>query len=155
MMDAAHVDPFDRFERARIAASQNADVRWFFDSVDRWLRDVVECDQAAAVHSYWGMPLTPARIKRYLRDLWLARAAAEVEASGAWSGCARLADEWQTFVSRGGWDASSDDKEPPVEITSRLRQALWWASRYNNGEALKVGRLFTIEQVTSVFAARC
>lgn len=153
-MSAPLDDAFARLERARVAGGHIDDVRWFFDNFDRWLRDVVETGQAAPVQRYWGMPLTPARIKRYLRDRSLAQAATEIDAPGAWSGCVKLASEWEIFVSRGGWEACSESNAPPAEITSQLRRALWWASHYSGGATLKPTSLIAIEQVNSAFSSR-
>lgn len=147
-------DAFSRLDRARLAGGHIPEVRWILDNVARWVRDGVEDSQARPLQSYLGLPATAARCKRHLRDEWLVKAATEIEAPGAWSGCCQLATEWLIFVARGGWDGRSDNNGPPADITSRLRLALWWATRYNGGEALKAVTLFENARITSVFCPR-
>lgn len=145
--------------RLELARLEGPNARWIVDNFDRFLIDASERGQPGDLLRYLGLPHTPGRIKRWLRDQWLARAAAQIKAPGlaAWTGCIKLADEWDKFVSLGVWLNSKQGTEPPAEILSELRRALWWASHYDvrtrlKGQPLSASGLFAIDAVTSAFS---
>jgi len=148
-------DGFALIERARLAAAGDPDICAVLDRLERWVMDGVQDGRHRRAEGYLGIPATPARCRRWLRDGWLARAAAHIDATGEWAGCVQLAEEWETFQTRGGWSAWRDLKEPPPELTSELRRALFYASRFHDGRpALGATGLFAIDRVRSTFRAR-
>ena len=141
-------DGFETIERMRSEAGSVPAVAEFLRAIDRWIED----DTDAPLQQYLRFPVTPARRRRYLRDRWLARAAAEVEAPGTWAGALALAAEMERFVSQGLWARWHDAGGPP-EGASRLRSALYHALFLNDGRCLSADQL---QRITShVFPKQC
>ena len=82
------------------------------------------------------LPTTPAAWRRFQRDLHLHAAADALQETDTHPNLAReLTREWNTFVTRGPWLSWQDAGGPP-ESASRLRAALFYASRANGGRVL-------------------
>lgn len=150
---------FARLAAARLEMQDRPNARWFIESFYRYLGDAAQRGNGADVLRYLGLPNTPVRIKRELRDQALARAASHIEAPGAWTGCLKLAAEWSAFVSLSAWRESRQAAAPPPAIGSELRVALWWASHFDartrlKGQPLSARGLFQIEIVTAAFSDR-
>ena len=114
-------DGFDRLERLRADAGHIAAVAEFVRDVDRWVEDATD----APLQQYLRFPVTAARRRRYLRDRWLARAAAEVLAgAGIWSRAEVLAADMEELVRckiakpfwKIGSGAPSGTRPPPHPI---------------------------------------
>lgn len=114
----------------------------------RGLRNWITAGGAMPLERCLRLPNTPARMRRLQRDHWLRRAAREIDADGPWRGACALKAELDTFMSRGGWLAWRDGDAPP-EGTSRLREALFYAVKLNDGEDLSLRAIQEI--VGSVF----
>lgn len=158
-MQLQDVAAFRLLELARVETRHIASARWFFDGFSRYLADAAELDQPVDLLSYWGLPSTPGRIKRALRNQWCARAAAQLAAPGLnpWPGCKALAAELASFMTLGVWHRSKHCAEPPAEIVSELRRCLWWACHYDDrarlgGKPLSARRLSEIHEVAAVFS---
>lgn len=139
-------DGFDRLARMQAAARLFPEVGWLLRQVDRWIEDA----GPRPLEAYLRLPTTAGRRRRYLRDRWLARAAAEVKAPGIWSGALALADEMERFVSRGSFARWRDAGGPP-ESASSLDSAVFHALAMNDGRCLGPDRLVQIEIVSSAF----
>ena len=146
-MTEPDADGFERLARLQAAAGHVPEVAWFLRQIDRCVKD-----GGARLERYLGLPTTPARRRRYLRDRWLARAAAEVKAPGIWSGALALAAEMERFASQGLWARWHDAGGAP-EGASRLRSALYHALDLNDGRCLSADQL---QRITShVFPKKC
>lgn len=147
-------DGFVLIDRMRVECATSPAARELIDRIDRWRMDCEQDGRDRNLVAYLRIQTTAARRRRGLRDTWLAKAAAHIAASGEWDGCVQLADEWDIFSTRGGWVAWRELKEPPPELKSELRRALFYASRFHNGRpALTATGLFAISLVRSAFRA--
>jgi len=145
-------DGFGILERARAEAGHMPAVRELLDGIDRWIEDGVADGRARPLQAYLRLPTTASKVRLYIRNVWLARAAAWIDARGPWHGCTRLAEEWETFCTRGGWQAMRALERPPAEVTSELRRALFHASKHHGDEpTLGAHGLRRIERVLSVW----
>ena len=144
-MTEPDADGFERLARLQAAAGHVPEVAWFLRQIDRCVKD-----GGARLERYLGLPTTPARRRRYLRDRWLARAAAEVKAPGIWSGALALAAEMERFVWRGSFARWLHVGGPP-EGASSLESAIFHALALNDGRCLGPDRLVQIEIVSSAF----
>jgi hypothetical protein len=148
--DAGRPDGLLLLERAR--AGDPRAICSLLDAMDRWARDALQDGRRRPLETYLRLPRSPAALKRYMRDIWLACAIETIEADGEWSACVRLANEWDKFISRGGWQQSRDCAEPP--FSSRLRNALWHATRYNDGQAVGERQLAKLPAVRTALAKK-
>lgn len=131
------MDAFDRLQRAR--AGDPLSVEWLLTSIERWIDD----GSPRPLETYLALPTTVAARRRFRRDAWLRRAAAEIAADGPWTGAGALKVEMTSFLTRGGWLAWRNDDAPPPG-TSRLRTALFHVARLNDGEDLSQRQIFDI-----------
>ncbi len=132
---------FELLERMRAEAPEGGATCRFLATIDAWLHASAR-GNAPSLEQYLGMPTTSARRRRYLRDAAVREASAHVDAPrGSWAAAVAVASEWEVFVVRGGWDAAARSPEPPDEIRSQLRRALWAASWLNGGETLSADQV--------------
>ena len=122
------LDGFDDLERMRAAAGHIPEVAEHLREIDRWIEDGTD----APLQAYLQFPITAARRRRYRRDKWLVLAAREIEASGTYTGALHLKAELDAFLTRGAWFAWRNDAAPPEDAT-KLRAALFWAVKFNDG----------------------
>jgi hypothetical protein len=106
-----------------------------------------------SVEQYLGLPTTRARLRQYLRNAALARAAGEIDApAGIWSGCQRLAQEWHIFVTRSLWERTKHLPSPPADF-SALRRHLWVATLHQHPlPPLSANRLLELRHLFGVWA---
>lgn len=98
------------------------------------------------------LPTTIAGWRRSRRDGWLIKAATLIEADDSPTGSAMLREEWNTFISRGPWQAWRDDSGPPRSATP-LYEALFWASRFSRSKCLGAKQ---IERIAGhIFTKKC
>jgi hypothetical protein len=107
----------------------------------------------ASMERYLGIPNTRARLRLYLRNSALARAAREIDApAGIWSGCQRLAQEWHIFVTRSLWERTKHLPSPPADF-SALRKHLWVATLHQHPlPPLSANRLLELRHLFGVWA---
>jgi hypothetical protein len=129
------------------------------DAMRSVVADVHRCvaDRARGVSEsmerYLGIPNTRARLRLYLRNSALARAAPEIDApAGIWSGCQTLAHQWHIFVTRGLWDRTKHLSSPPADF-STLRRHLWVATLHQHPHPpLSANRLLELRHLFGVWA---
>jgi hypothetical protein len=141
----ATLDPFERLNRARAAAGGHPDLLWVLDTIDAWTAHAVADGRQRPLQRYLGMG-TPAQMKRYLRDRALIEASTHLGVTGGpWVLAQELERVWQRFAACPAWAADiAHRREPPAELTSELRRALWHATRYAGGRLLNARQLCSI-----------
>jgi hypothetical protein len=82
-----------------------------------------------------GLPTTGAALAKASRDLWLRRAAEGLTANTEYIKAHKLAEEFQTFTTRGPWRSWCEAAHPPAEA-SALRTALFYAAKFNDSKSL-------------------
>lgn len=112
----------------------------------------IESDGGLSLERCLHVPTTWKAWRRMKRNYWLCQAAQHIDATGVWTGCVSLENEWEAFISRGPWRQWRDDARPP-EDASQLSAALFWASRNNQGQALVARQLSRF--VRHIFEAKC
>lgn len=102
---------------------------WF--AAQMWLAD----SRDIPMERYAGLPATGPSLRRATRNLWLRHAALLVPPNTSEPVAQALHREWESFLSRGPWLAWRPHRSPPPEA-SALRQALFFASKLNNGDSV-------------------
>jgi len=128
-------DGFDLLERMRAAAGHIPEVAEFLREAERWIED----STAASLQVYLRFPDSPARRRLYLRNKWLTKAAREIKASGPTDGANKLRQELDAFLTRGPWFMWREEERPPKDATP-LREALFFAVKFNGGQLDLSGR---------------
>lgn len=146
-MSGAPEDGFERLERLEAAAGHFPEVAWFLNRIELWVAD--DSPRPLKLQRYLKLPSTPLKRRHYLRNRWLARAAAEVGVL-RWPGAVKLAKEMGGFLSCGTFARWREQGGPP-ENASRLRSALYHALALNDSRSLSPDRLVQIEIVSSAF----
>jgi hypothetical protein len=141
----ATLDPFERLSRARAAAGGHPDLLWVLNTIDAWTAHAVADGRQRPLQRYLGMG-TPAQMKRYLRDRALIEASTHLGVTGSpWVLAQELERAWHRFAACPAWVADIEHRrEPPPELDSRLRRALWAAIKYSDGRLLDVRQLCNI-----------
>lgn len=110
------------------------------------------CHGAVPLETCLRLPKTMTGWRKSRRNGWLMKAAELVDAEGGTTGSQKLEAEWNTFISRGPWQAWRDDSEPPVGAPP-LAEALFWATRFNRSESLSAKQ---IERIAGhIFVEKC
>lgn len=91
---------------------------------------------------YFGLLGTGASLAKTTRDVWL-RKAAKGMAPGAtpFAQAHELADELDKFITRGPWRTWCKSEHPPAEA-SELRRALFYVSKFNDGEQISAQTIY-------------
>ena len=140
-------DPFERLARARDAAGDHPDLLWLVSTIDRCMTDALTDGQQHGLLRYLGIPNTPARLRRHLRNAAI-REAAESIVGGPWIRAVKLEREWRHFVTCTPWAVTVSQAHPPSELGSGLRRALWKVVKYASP-----GEVLTPEQIANVLRA--
>ncbi|HZW11900.1 MAG TPA: hypothetical protein VFF81_01745 [Noviherbaspirillum sp.] len=112
------------------------DIAWVSNAMSTYLTGCGQLPLERCLH----LPSTHGGWLHFQRDLWLCKAAALISASGSWTGAQKLAQEWNTFLSRGPWQAWRDEDSPP-DYATPLSEALFYASRFNRSRSLGAKQL--------------
>lgn len=129
-------------------AASPSEIEWLRNSLGAFLGSNGTVPLERCLH----LPTTMAGWRKSRRDGWLVIAASLIDAAGSTTGSIRLETEWNTFLSRGPWQAWRDDSEPPSEATP-LAVALFWATRFNRSESLSPKQ---IERIAGhIFVKKC
>lgn len=127
--------PADLLLRAAAGSLDDPATRaWLAAGLRTWLRAGGQIDLPRALH----LPPKPARL---VRNYWLAEAARALLEDGEMQDVpGLLAREWTVFVSRGPWHSWRAEGRAP-DSASRLRRALFEATRASNGRTLSARQL--------------
>lgn len=87
------------------------------------------------IERFAGLPKTGPALAKASRDLWIRRAAQGLPANTKYAQAYKLAEEFQTFTTRGPWRSWCESAHPPDEA-SELRTALFYTAKFNGGELL-------------------
>jgi hypothetical protein len=138
-------DPFERLARARAAAGDHPDVIWVFNIIECWARHALADGRQRALQRYFGFG-TAVQMRRYLRDRALVEAARYLDVTGGqWTVAVTLEREWRRFAACSAWVADIERRqEPPPEVGSGLRRALWHATKHAGGRLLDERRIADI-----------
>lgn len=141
----------DRMELvARFASgdADEADIRRVQAAVAAWLKE----SGKIPLERYLQLPTTPAKMSQMRRNLSLADAARQIDCKSIWDGCLKLSEELHTFISRGQW-LSWRRRDTPPEEASRLRGALFYVAKFNDGDTLSAKQIW--RAVGHIFAKKC
>jgi len=139
----------------RLSQGDAADesIRWLRAGLSSWIK----CGGSVPLERCLSLPTTPAKYKLLRRNFWLARAAETIDSKSAWQGVTMLADELETFVTRGPWRVWRDLDSPPADA-SELRTALFYVAKahQDGGDEAKLLTARQIDRlVGSVFSRKC
>lgn len=117
------------------------DVEMVWIAAQSWLEN--GCTQP--IHRFLRLPPTPGKLTDATRNLWLRRAAKQIniECASATSEARKLRHEIDAFVNRGPWRYWRDQQAPPADA-SELRKALFYAMKFNNGDTLSERQIYRI-----------
>jgi hypothetical protein len=90
-----------------------------------------------------GLPVSPEAWRTLQRDMWVNTLALEHKGRSPWKTACNVEDAWTAFLSRGPWRHWRDDDEPPSHATTE-QAGLYWASRFNRGNALSAKQISRI-----------
>jgi hypothetical protein len=124
------------------------DVDWVCSVFLKWVRAEGSAPFERCAH----LPTTTAQLRLAMRDRELVKAARQIEASSSWEGSHLLAEELDTYLTRGGWLSWRDSDTLP-QGASELRQALHRALRHSEGKPLGAKQLQRL--VGHVWSAKC
>jgi hypothetical protein len=140
----ATLDPFERLSRAHAAAGDHPDLRWVLDSIDAWTAHAVADGRQRPLQRYLGMG-TPGQMRRYLRDRALIEASTHLDVTGGpWVLAQQLERAWHRFAACPAWTADMEHRRKPPADWSKLRRALWHATKYAGGRLLNARQLCSI-----------
>lgn len=123
--------PLDLADRLALGVIDDEAAHWVRRGFAAWVRS----GGAVPLERCLGLPKTRFQSKLRTRDHWLGYAAMLLDKGSTWATAVALADELETFVSRGPWRVWQALEGPPADA-SELRTALFFATKANDGKTL-------------------
>ncbi|MDP1649652.1 MAG: hypothetical protein Q8M01_15830 [Rubrivivax sp.] len=147
MTEPAHAEALAaRLARGEVDAEA---LRWMRDGFAAWSRagGEVSLERCLRLRS------TPFQRRVRQRNAWLSELARLVDAEpGEGPIARRVHGAWESFLSRGPWRSWRDLDTPPAGA-AELHVALYWCSKFNDGDSLSVWHIhdllrgFVLEEI--------
>jgi hypothetical protein len=131
-----------------MVAGDIPDVRQLLDDLERCFGDELLDGRPRSLRAYIGVPGTAAQLRRHLRNAAIREADGYVD-GGPWIRAVRIAAEWRRFNTCTPWPATVGQAQPPAELRSGLRRAVWRMVKYS-----APGEVLTPEQIANVLRAK-